>query len=409
MRISGIITEYNPFHLGHNFHLENCKKDTNPDGVICIMSGNFVQRGLPAITDKWSRAEMAIKSGVDLVIELPTLFAVSSAEFFSFGAISILDSLNIVNNIYFGSEAGDTKVLNIIADILVSEPTSFKSILKENLDKGLAFPVARANALEIYIKQNIDLDINSTELSDILNSSNNILGIEYCKSIQRLNSSIIPTTLKRSGSNYNDKVAQENKFASATAIREYIKTENSLESTKELLPIQTYNILKSKKDLASPELMFNYIKYNLLLNPNLATDIKDANEGLSNKILKELANSNSFEELISNCKSKRYTHTRISRVLCLIFLGINSKTQELLHQRPKYIRVLALNQTGAKILKQIKKNSDIQIITKLPRHIDDPLLKLDIKATNLYSLLNKDLPLNSDYFKSPFIQKDNNM
>ena len=406
MKISGIITEYNPFHLGHNFHLNNCKIDTNPDGVVCVMSGNFVQRGFPSITDKWSRAEMAIKSGVDLVIELPTLFAVSSAEFFSFGAISILDSLNIVDNIYFGSEFGNLDLILTIAKILAFEPNEFKLYLKENLSLGITFPSARANALNTYIENHLDLTIDPTILQDFLNSSNNILGIEYCKILLRLNSSIKPVTLKREGSNYNDVTTEENKFASATAIREFIQNDKSLNSTKALLPNETYNILNSKKDFADSSLMFSYIKYTLLLKPDIANNIKDTNEGLGNKILKEIQTSISLEDLISKCKSKRYTHTRISRVLCLIFLGIDKELQCLLYERPKYIRILGLNQTGAKILKEIKKNSDIEIITKVPKKITDELLKLDIKATNLYSLLNTDLKLNSDYLKSPFILKN---
>ena len=406
MKISGIITEYNPFHLGHNFHLNNCKIDTNSDGVICVMSGNFVQRGFPSITDKWARAEMAIKSGVDLVIELPTLFAVSSAEFFSFGAISILDSLNIVDNIYFGSEFGNIDLILTIAKILAFEPDEFKLYLKENLSLGITFPSARANALNTYIKNHLDLTIDQTILQDFLNSSNNILGIEYCKILLRLNSSIKPVTLKREGSNYNDVTVEENKFASATAIRGFIKNDKSLNSIKALLPNETYNILNSKKDFANSSLMFSYIKYILLLKPDIANNIKDTNEGLGNKILKEIQVSISLEDLISKCKSKRYTHTRISRVLCLIFLGIDKELQCLLSQRPKYIRILGLNQTGAKILKKIKKNSDIEIITKVPKKITDELLNLDIKATNLYSLLNTDLKLNSDYLKSPFILKN---
>ena len=175
MNITGIITEYNPFHNGHKFHLEESKKQTKSDGTICIMSGNFVQRGGPAIIDKWKRTEMALSNGVDLIIELPTFYAVSSAEFFAKGAVSILNSLNIVNNLFFGSEIGDAKALSEIAKVLVSEDERFQNILKENLSLGLTFAKAREKSLIEYL--------NSSEINNIITSSNNILGIEYIKSI----------------------------------------------------------------------------------------------------------------------------------------------------------------------------------------------------------------------------------
>ena len=411
MNITGIITEYNPFHLGHEFHLENCRKDTKCDAVICIMSGNFVQRGLPAITDKWSRTKMALEAGIDLVIELPTIYAVSSAEYFAFGAISLLNSLSVVDNIYFGSEAGDTKLIKLIANILNDEPKEFKIFLKESLSLGNPYPKARAYSLKKYISEVLKLNINLENISEFLNSSNNILGIEYCKSLLKLNSPIKTFTLKREGSNYNSKEINKNKFASATAIRESIYTNNSIKATKEFLPGFTYNILNSKNSFSSLESMFNYIKYILTLDPSKLSLISDASEGLDNKILNELKNSNSFEELISRCKSKRYTYTRISRVLCQLFLGFDENLNKLKKSEPSYIRVLGLSETGAKILKEIKNNSNINIniITKVPKKISDPILELDIKATNLYSLLNPDIKINSDYLISPIIKKDNNM
>ncbi|MGL4990378.1 MAG: nucleotidyltransferase [Sarcina sp.] len=404
MKITGIITEYNPFHKGHEFHLKNCKKDTLCEGVLCIMSGNFVQRGLPAITDKWSRAQMALDAGVDLVIELPTLFATASAEFFAFGAISILDKINIVNNIYFGSEYGSTDLLIELSKILAFEPIEFQILLKEKLKTGLPFPKARALALEKYLMLYMKKNYNFSIL-DFLNNSNNILGIEYCKNIIRLSSKINIFTLKRQGSSYNSINIEDNKFASATAIRNSLLKENSLNPIKEFLPNSTYNILNTQKYFPDMDSMFNYIKYITIINPNLVNNIKDANEGLGNKILIELSKATSFEDLISRCKSKRYTYTRISRCLCHIFLGIDTSLYSLINTAPDYIRVLALNTTGAKILKEIKKHSDIKIITKVPKNIVDPLLKLDIQATNLYSLLNPSIVSSSDYLISPKIAK----
>ena len=161
MNITGIITEYNPFHNGHKFHLEEAKKQTNCDGVICIMSGNFVQRGGPAIVDKWQRTEMALNNGVDLIIELPTFYAVSSAEFFAKGAVSILNSLGVVDNIFFGSECGDSKKLLEIAKVLVSEDSDFQNLLKRNLSFGLTFAKSREKSLIEYLN---DEDINNKTL-----------------------------------------------------------------------------------------------------------------------------------------------------------------------------------------------------------------------------------------------------
>lgn len=406
MKISGLITEYNPFHLGHKFHFENCKKNTSADATICVMSGNFVQRGMPALTDKWSRAKMALDSGVDLVVELPTLYAVSSAEHFAFGAISLLNSLNIIDNVYFGSEAGSIELIKLIANILANEPLEFKKLLKENLSLGLPFPKARAKSLASYILEYSKTTIDISDLDKFLNSSNNILGIEYCKSINRLKSNINPLTLKREGSNYNDTSMTKHPFASATAIRTNIFANNSLDSIKKFLPEVSYNILSEQKYFADPSSMFNYIKYQLMLYPSVISQIADASEGLDNKILNELRIATSYDDLINRCKSKRYTHTRISRILCHVFLGIDKELYSLIKTPPTYLRVLALNQNGAKILKEIKKNSDIKIITKVPQKITDPLLNLDIKATNLYSLLNPSIKENSDYLLSPIIKKN---
>lgn len=186
--ITGIITEYNPFHKGHKYHLERAKSDTNADGIVCVMSGNFMQRGIPAIIDKWKRTEMAIKNGVDLVLELPMVYSLSSAEHFAFGSVSLLNSLGVIDHLYFGSEEGNIDLLESIANTLVAEPETYQSSLKRYLNTGLPFHSSRANALNDYL--------NSNDILDVLSSSNNILGIEYIKAIKVLKSSIIPKTLK---------------------------------------------------------------------------------------------------------------------------------------------------------------------------------------------------------------------
>lgn len=398
MKITGLITEYNPFHLGHEFHINSSKQKTNCDYTICIMSGNFVQRGIPAIVDKWSRTKMALLGGVDLVLELPTIYSVSSAEYFAFGAISTLNSLNIVDNICFGSECGDVTTLKKIAEILVNEPLEFKKDLKEQLNLGLSFPKARSIAIEKYIKNS-----NIDNIEHILNSSNNILAIEYCKSLFKLKSNINPITITRQGSGYNDNNLNQYNFSSASSIRKAI-TEKSLESCINVLPKYAYEILKNSK-ISDVDRMFFYVKYKLLSNPQFLSNIPDANEGLGNKILNNIGNFNNFDEFIMSCKSKRYSYTRISRVLCQCFLSLSKEDILLSKSKPQYIRVLGLNKNGAKILKEIKKNSKIKIVNKISSKNTDPMLSIDIKATNLYSLLNNNIMHNADFKISPIILK----
>ena len=400
MNITGIITEYNPFHNGHLYHLTEAKKNTNCDAVICIMSGNFVQRGGPAIVDKWQRTEMALNNGVDLVIELPTYYAVSSAEFFAKGAVSILNNLGVVNNLFFGSECGDVNKLTTIAKTLVDEDSKLKYLIKENLAKGETFAKAREKALISYL--------NNEDLNEILTSSNNILGIEYIKSILRMNSNIKPFTLKREGSNYNDKILS-NSFSSATSIREMLKQKASIESLKDSIPKESYEVLNNLYDNSYPfvfdEDMFKFIKYKLQTNCINFNNLYEIIEGLENKLLKEISSSNSYEEFILNIKSKRYTYSKISRILTHIYIGLDSDSfLNIDDTNNLYARVLGFNKKGREILSLIKRNSSIPLITKIPRFSDNPLLKLDIQATVAYSILNNKLNPNSDYLISPLIK-----
>lgn len=403
MNITGIITEYNPFHNGHLYHLNSAKKQTNCDAVVCIMSGNFVQRGEPALIDKWKRCEIALNNGVDLIIELPTFYAVSSAEFFAKGAVSILDKIGVTNNIFFGSECGDIDKLSKIATILTNETSEFKNILKDNLTQGIPYIKAREIALINYFKDE--------NIENILNNSNNILGIEYIKAILNLKSNINPITLKREGSNYNDKELISS-FASATSIREYLKKDVSLNDLQKFMPFETLKTLEELKNnnynFIFPENIYKYIKYKLTTDCINFNNLFDIKEGIENKILKEIYLSNSYEDLIFRIKSKRYTYTKISRLLIQLFIGINNYNySDLLKEENLYARILGFNNKGKLILKEMKKQSTIPIITKLPRSIDNPLLELDIQATKAYSILNDSINPFSDYLISPIINNIN--
>jgi predicted nucleotidyltransferase len=401
MNITGIITEYNPFHNGHLYHLNSAKKYTNCDGIVCIMSGNFVQRGEPALIDKWKRAEMALLNGVDLVIELPTFYALSSAEFFASGAIKILDNIGVVKNIFFGSESGNIESLFKIAKVLTFKNDILQDSIKKNLKTGVTYAKARELAL-------INI-LNEDYIREILSNSNNILGIEYIKALLKIDSTINPLTMKREGSSYNDKEFNTI-FSSATSIRENLKNGKDLSSLKPYMPKVSLNMLNNLIENGYPFVfekeMYQYIKYKLLTNCINFNNLFDAKEGLDNKFLKEIYFSSSYEDLIFKIKSKRYTYTKISRLMTQIFLSLdNYSYHELIKDENLYARVLAFNNTGKLILKEMKKNSTIPIITKVPKHINNPLLSLDIQGTKAYSILNSKVNPLSDYLISPIIKE----
>lgn len=401
MNLTGIITEYNPFHLGHKYHLEKAIEDTNADGIVSVMSGNFMQRGNPAIIDKYNRAKMAVLNGVDLVLELPLVYSLSSAENFAYGGVKLLNSLNCIDNIYFGSESGKIEDLISIAQILKDEPKNYKDRLKIELDKGLPFHTARLNALNSLLL--------FSNISEILSSSNNILAIEYIKALLKLDSNIKPFTLKREGSNYND-ISLSKTFSSATSIRETLKDNFDVNIIKNSIPTESLKVItelnEKNYNFVFEESLFPFLKYKLLTNAESIKSISDVSEGLDNKILKEIINCNSLKELILKSKSKRYTYTRISRILSKVFIGFENFPIEAIQTSDiTYIRPLAFNEKGAKILKSIKENSEINILTKIPRHISNNMLQLDLQGTKAYSLLNNSISPMEDYFKTPYIYR----
>ncbi|WP_252226259.1 nucleotidyltransferase [Clostridium sp. ZBS2] len=396
--VTGIIAEYNPFHKGHQYHLSQAKINANADSIVCVMSGNFMQRGIPAMVDKWTRTEIALKNGVDLVIELPLVYSLSSAEHFAFGSVSLLNSLNIVDNLYFGSEEGSTKILEDITDVLVKEPENYKIVLKNYLNLGLPFHLSRANALSDFFKSN--------HILDCISNSNNILGIEYIKALNLLNSKIIPLTLKREGSKYNDD-SLNTTFSSATSIRNHLKNKN-LEHLKDFLPQESYNILNKLSFENYPfifeEDIFKYVKYKLITDGSLLKNLPDISEGLDNKILKEVLKSNSLDELILNSKSKRYTYTRLNRILTQFFIGLEKYNLLKLSKEPcPYCRILGFNLKGKELLKNIKKNSTVNLITKIPKNNINECLEIDLLGTKAYSILNPKINPMQDYLTSPII------
>ena len=398
MKLLGLIVEYNPFHNGHLYHLKKSKEITNSTHTIAVMSGHFLQRGEPALFDKYTRSEMAVKNGVDLVVELPVLFSCQSAEYFSSGAIKLLNSLNIVDNICFGSEEGNIETLYKISQILVKEPYEFKNYLKKYLDNGLLFAKARSNALFDYINNNKIIDINNEDLYNILNSSNNILGIEYIKSILKLKSSIKPHTITRIKSSYNSENI-ESEICSATAIRKNLKENNDISFLKDVVPKDTFLTIKNKIDNnfypIFDENFYDELSFTVLRDYKNLDKYFEVNEGIENKIYQNILKHDNLNDFILSLKSKRYTLTKIKRTLNNILLGIYKDDFEIIKHIDTlpYVRVLAFNDKGREIIKATKENSDIKIINKFSdiSYNDDlifnTMINYDIKATNLYNNL----------------------
>lgn len=386
--ILGIVSEYNPFHNGHLMHLQKSKELTHTDFSIAVMSGNFVQRGDTSIVDKWTKAEIALKSGVDLVIELPTLYAISSAENFADGAIKILNSLGIVDYVSFGSEIGEITPLDDVASVLYKEPKEFSSLITKQLRSGLSYPKARELAIQMYFG-------SSQKYTDVLENPNNILGIEYLKSLKRLKSPITPITLKRKYSDYNSNDIKSG-IASATAIRTMLQKGKNIHY---VVPYETYELLEEKKkygqiipslSIFSKEIIYTLRKMTL----SEIAALPDVSEGLENKIKAAANTSNNLEELILKIKSKRYTQSRIQRILLYALLNISEKDITMSKKQMPYIRVLGFNKNGKKIISAIaNQNPKLQIIVSVKKFMENntdkhlhTMISKDIFATNVYTL-----------------------
>ena len=387
-KVIGIIAEYNPFHNGHVYHLQKSLQNTGASYSVAIISGNFTQRGSTSLVDKWGKTEMAIKNGIDLVIELPVLYSISSAENFAEGAIKILDSLKVIDYLSFGSESGDISTLNMVADVLIKEPKAYKNILSHELNKGLSFPKARENALLMFLN-----DIR--RFSNVLSSPNNILGIEYLKALKKLKSPITPVTVERYNAGYHDTSYNRN-VASATAIRNIIKN-NGWDILRKVVPENTFSTLLENIGHIVPDLSVfeKQIIYNLRkMSIQEIAELPDVSEGLENAI-KNTANScNSVIEFLNIIKSKRYTNTRLQRILLYALLGITKKDMALSKKSTPYIRILGFNQKGKYLLSEIAKaNPKLEIITSVKKYMDTSnnktskyLLEKDIWATNVYTI-----------------------
>ncbi|MBR6688450.1 MAG: nucleotidyltransferase [Clostridia bacterium] len=385
MNIVGIIAEYNPMHNGHIYHIKKARELTNADYSIVIMSGSFTEQGNIATLDKFTRAKIAVECGADLVLELPTVYATSSAENFAKGAVNILNSLGCVTHLAFGAETEDINNLKKIAEAKISYESEILEKKKQYLKDG----ITAANAEYLAT-----MDFVAFDLKNILEEPNNLLGVEYLKALIESHSQIKPVLVHRLKTNHRDNKIEENcVLASSTAIREAL--DNTLEEISSSVPQNTYSALE-KNGYKLNKNIWELLKFSILkLGKEGLKNIQDVSEGLENKLYDELLNSSSYDEFIHNVKSKRYTLSRIKRICIYILLGITKEKYTRLCN-VNYARVLKVKTDSSNLLSLIS-SGNTTYIPKVTDEILDTLsneekesIYLDILANNISHNMNED-------------------
>jgi len=399
MNVVGIIAEYNPFHNGHLYHLDHAKKTCTADYVICVMSGHFLQRGEPALFDKWSRAAMAVSAGADLVLELPFAFACRSAGAFARGSVELLSATKLVTHLCFGSEADSIEQLKDLASFLTQEPPLYQQLIRKNLKLGLSYPSARSRAIqEYYVLTNLQ---NADDIQAIIASPNNILGIEYLAALHRIHSPITPTTIKRQHTNYHDQ-SLSGSIASATAIRTEFETKGLTEELERTMPDTTNKIAQQCFIQQLGPVFPNAFAMLIIAilrraQPAELSAIAEVTEGLEHKLKSSGNIATNLDDLLKLLKSKRFTRTRLQRMLIYIMLNFTKElAAEFDHAGPRYLRVLAISKQGQNLLRILKETAALPIIQRAaeftasnyynPTSTLDKMLQLDIHATDLYAL-----------------------
>ncbi len=363
MNSIGIIAEYNPFHNGHLYHIEKIKEKYPNHTIILVMTGNFTERGIPTILDKWKRTEIALKHGIDLVVELPFPFSTQSADYFAYGSITILEKLKC-EKIVFGSESNNIDDLELIAKTQVNNP-EFEKLVKIYSKFGNNYPTAISNA--IY-------DLTNKRIS----SPNDLLGISYIKTILQNKYNIKYETIKRLG-NYHD-IDLNDDISSASAIREALKNNIDI---KKYVPSDTIEYFN---DLHFIDDYFDILKYKIITEDDLSI-YNTVEEGIDKLLKKQITKANNYDELIKLVKSKRYTYNKISRMLLHILCNF-TKEKRLLFNDISYLRILGFNDTGKSYLNSVKKNIDVKIISKITK-IKNPMLEYELYTTKIYNITKK--------------------
>ncbi|MWC26609.1 nucleotidyltransferase [Paenibacillus sp. MMS18-CY102] len=389
MRTVGIVVEYNPFHNGHLYHVQQSRKITGAGAVVAVMSGHFLQRGEPALLDKWARTEMALQGGCDLVLELPVAYSTQSAEWFARGAVATLDATGAVDSLCFGSESGEIAPFRAAARALREEPQQFRDRLNERLAEGLPYPAAYELALAAHLAE-------SGETSLAIAQPNNSLGLHYSLALERLNSHIESYTITREKSGYNDQTPSDEAIASATAIRKMLMESETLDAAKAFVPPSTLHIMERER--AAGRKAVDWRNFETTLLHSIVTKsageigtMHEMTEGLEHRLLNAIAQLPDlrFESLLASLKTKRYTRTKLQRALLALLLG-HTKTAlspASLEDGPGYIRVLGFTPAGQALLKRMRHAAKWPVLASVAQATKSaPFLTLDIRATSAYAL-----------------------
>ena len=402
MKATGLIVEYNPFHNGHKFHASEAKRSTNADVIIAVMSGNFLQRGEPAFVDKWTRTKMALLNGVDLVFELPYAFATAHAPTFAKGAIQILDAVH-ADTYCFGSEDGDILPFENSIQLLEQAGDEHEQTIKEAVQRGLSYPKALNEAYNAAIQSTA----NTQPYAD-LTKPNNILGFHYMQATRSIASTMQAATIQRVGAQYHDDAVAGNSIASATGIRKTFFETETLNNVRTFFPNATHQALTDWQSanhfFGSWEAFYPLLRFTILRDgPERLNSIADVTEGIENLFYRAAMSNGTFAGFMNDVKSKRYTWTRIQRMLTHIFTGF---TYDMRHQMesPSYLRLLGMTQTGRLYLNENKKRLKLPLVSKAAA-FSDPSLATDIHAANMYALgIAKGTDqsvIGSDYMNAP--------
>ena len=384
MKKIGIICEYNPFHNGHLYHI-NKIKEMYPDSlIILVMSSSFTERGDISLIDKWSKTKIALNHNIDLVLELPCPFAFESADTFAYGAIRILSYFHI-DYLVFGSELNDIKILEELVDIQLNNP-DYDKLVKEYLDDGLNYPTSMAKALE---------DISTYKI----NSPNDLLGLSYIKQIKKAHLKIEPVSILRTNDYHSTDL--NNDIISAKAIRNALYNKQDI---TRYVPRDTLEYLPKNNKFYDN--YFRLLKYKLISEIDELDKYMDVSEGIDKRIKKCLLQSSNYQELIDNIKTKRYTYNRLNRMFAHILLNY-TKEKSQLFKEITYIKVLGFNKLGSELIKEIKKEELIPLITNYS-DLDDPLLDYELQITFIYNMIMEN-NLNTIELKSIPIIKNSDL
>ena len=376
MKIIGLIAEYNPFHLGHLYQIKKIKELYKNSIIIAIISTNFTERGDISIINKWNKTKVCLEHDIDLVIELPTLYATQSADVFAYGALSILNKLNI-DTLVFGSETNDINSLIKLANVQLNDK-SYDKLVKNYLDEGINYPTAMSKALK---------DITNIKI----NKPNDLLALSYIKEIIKNKYNITPISIQRTN-NYHSKEITSN-IVNASLIRELHLNNEDISSY-----VPNITLKHLYKDLSINK-AYNYLLYNIVTNKKELSKYLTVDEGIENRIIKNINNSNNWNELIMNIKTKRYTYNKINRMLLHILLNIKKED----NNKEIYLRILGFNNNGRNYLNKIKKNMDIPIYTNYKPN-KNKVLDIEFHSTYIYSIITNDKSLiEKEYKNKPII------